>query len=140
MFLSEYRHNIDAKGRLSIPAEMRNLCGDKVYVTKGHEGCLEVYTEEGWKVYYEDLMKLSTKKAKNRRYIRTVTSRVKDCSFDKLGRINIPQVLRDEGDLVKECVIIGAGEHFEIWNSEKWDEYLNSDDDFDEISEEIDEE
>jgi MraZ protein len=140
VFLSEYRHNIDAKGRLSIPAEMRNECGEVVYVTKGNDGCLSVYTEQGWLHYYEEIIQLSQKKAKARKYIRTITSKVKKCEFDKLGRINIPLNLRELAHLEKECVITGAGDHIEIWNSTLWDEYMDGDDDFDELTEELDEE
>ncbi len=139
MFLSEYRHNIDAKGRLSIPAEMRSECGETVYVTKGNDGCLSVYTEEGWMKFYNELLTLSQKKAKARKYIRTVTSRVKKCDFDKLGRINIPLLLREKAQLEKECVIIGAADHIEIWSVKVWEEYMEDEDDFDEVTEELDE-
>ncbi len=141
MFFSEYRHNIDAKGRLSIPSDMRNQCGDSVFVTKGHDGCLAVYTEEGWEEYYKELLTLSKKKAKVRQYIRTITARVKKCDFDKLGRINIPLVLREAGHLVKECSIIGVGDYIEIWDSQMWDDYYNEGiESFDDISEELDDE
>lgn len=139
MFFSEYRHNIDAKGRLSIPAKMRNQCGDTVFVTKGNDGCLALYTKEGWEKYYQQLLALPQKKKKTRTFIRLVTSRVSECEFDKLGRINIPPVLRAEGNLEKECVIVGVGDHVEIWNSGAWDSFYDENiDSFDEISEELD--
>ena len=141
VFISEYRHNIDAKGRLSIPAKMRLECGEKVYVTRGNEGCLAVYTEEGWEAYYETLMQLPKTKKKNRTLIRLATSRTTDCEFDKLGRINIPQVLRNEANLQKECVIVGAGDHIEIWDGTIWDSFYDDNvDKFDDISEDIDDE
>lgn len=139
MFFSEYRHNLDAKGRLSIPAKMRNQCGDTVFVTKGNEGCLAVYTKEGWEAYYQELLKLPQKKKKTRIFIRLVTSRVSECEFDKLGRINIPAVLRTEGNLDKECVIVGVGDHMEIWDAKAWDDFYDENiDDFDDISEDLD--
>lgn len=139
MFIGEYQHNIDDKGRLSIPAKLRTQCSDVVYVTKGNEGCLAVYTEEGWNAYYNDLMKLPRTKKKVREFIRAVTSRARDCEFDKLGRINIPLVLRNEAKIVKECTIIGAGDHIEIWNSEVWENYYNNcAEDFDDNSEDFD--
>ena len=61
MFFGEYQHNLDTKGRLSIPAKFRGECGDHVYIMRGHEGCLDVYTEEGWQTYYAELKKLSNK-------------------------------------------------------------------------------
>lgn len=139
MFIGEYRHNIDIKGRLSIPAKMRLECGEKVYVTRGNEGCLAVYTAAGWEAYYQSLMALPKTKKKTRIFIRLVTSRATECEFDKLGRINIPLVLRNEGKLQKECVVVGAGDHIEIWDSETWNQFYNDNmDDFDDISENID--
>lgn len=139
VFIGEYRHNIDTKGRLSIPAKMRLECGEKVYVTRGNEGCLAVYTAAGWEAYYQSLMALPKTKKKTRIFIRLVTSRATECGFDKLGRINIPLVLRNEGKLQKECVVVGAGDHIEIWDSETWNQFYNDNmDDFDDISENID--
>ena len=139
VFIGEYRHNIDAKGRLSIPAKMRLECGEKVYVTRGNEGCLAVYTVEGWQTYYQSLMQLPKTKKKTRVFIRLVTSRATECEFDKLGRINIPQVLRNEGQLQKECVIVGAGDHIELWDSQMWDCFYDENmGQFDDISENID--
>ncbi len=139
MFIGEYRHNIDAKGRLSIPAKLRNQCGDSVYVTRGHEGCLALYTPEGWDKYYQRLLSLPQEKKKIRVFVRLVTSRARECEFDKLGRINIPLVLRNEAHLEKECVIVGAGNRVEIWDQQAWDQFYDDNkDDFDDISEEID--
>ena len=141
MFFGEYRHNIDAKGRLSIPAKMRSQCGDRVFITRGNDGCLALYTAEGWEKYYQELQALPQKKKSTRIFIRLVTSRASECEFDKLGRINIPMVLRQEGLLEKECVVIGVGDHVEIWNSQTWDEFYDDNkDSFDDISEELDEE
>ena len=138
MFFGEFRHNIDAKGRLSIPAKMRNQCGECVYVTRGNDGCLALYTQQGWEKYYEELQALPQKKKSTRIFIRLVTSRASECEFDKLGRINIPLVLRQEGHLEKECVIVGVD--VEIWNSEAWDQFYDDNkDSFDEISEDLDE-
>ena len=62
MFFGEYRHSIDDKGRLSIPSKMRSLCGEMVYVTRGNDGCLAMYTQEGWLNYYKELQALPQKK------------------------------------------------------------------------------
>ena len=140
MFFGEYRHSIDDKGRLSIPFKMRSQCGEMVYVTRGNDGCLAMYTQEGWEEYYKELQALPQKKKDVRIYVRLITSRVRDCPFDKLGRINIPQTLRDEANLKKECVVIGVGDHVEIWDEEKWNEYYNVNmDNFDEIAESLEE-
>jgi len=139
MFFGEFRHNIDAKGRLSIPAKMRGQCGESVFVTRGNDGCLALYTQEGWEKYYKELQNLPQKKKSTRIFIRLVTSRASECEFDKLGRINIPLVLRQEGQLEKECVIVGVGDHVEIWNQNIWDDFYNEHkDSFDDISEDLD--
>lgn len=139
MFMGEYTHNIDAKGRLSIPAKIRNQCQDSVIVTKGNEGCLSLYTLEGWQHYYEELQKLPKNRKEARLFLRMVTAKASECEFDKLGRINIPKPLRKEGSLVKSCVVIGAGDHVEIWDQEKWNNYYEDNvDSFDEISEGLD--
>lgn len=138
MFMGEFRHNIDAKGRLIIPSKFREQCEASVVVTRGFEGCLALYTQEGWQEYYAKLQTLPKNKKEARLFVRMVTSRASDCEFDKLGRINIPNVLREVGNLDKECVIVGVGDHVEIWNQASWDEYYDDNkDDFDEISESL---
>jgi len=132
---------MDAKGRLSVPAKMRNQCGASVYVTRGNDGCLNVYNEDGWNAYYNKIAKLSQTKKKHRAFMRMVTSRVRECEFDKMGRINIPLVLREHANLTKSCVVVGVGDHMEIWDEELWDNYYSDNDDsFDELSEELGEE
>ncbi|MBO6047766.1 MAG: division/cell wall cluster transcriptional repressor MraZ [Erysipelotrichaceae bacterium] len=138
MFFGTYRHNIDAKGRVSIPAKLRNQCGDKVYVMKGHDGCLDVYSESGWEEEYATLLKLSKKKKKSRAYRRIVTAGISDLTFDKMGRILLSSDLRDLAKLNKEVVINGAVDHIEIWDPETWDAYYNEYiEHFDDLSEEL---
>lgn len=139
MFMGEYKHNIDAKGRLIIPSKLREQCGTSVFVTRGFDGCLALYTHEGWGDYYQKLLKLPKTKKEVRNLVRIITSRASECDFDKLGRINIPSVLRIEGKLEKECIIIGAGDHVEIWNEARWQEYYDMNkDNLEEISESLD--
>lgn len=136
MFFGEFRHNLDAKGRLSIPAKMRNQCTNTVYVTRGNDGCLNVYNEEGWQKYYESLSKLPQTKKDARAFLRLVTSRVSECEFDKMGRINIPAVLRNHSHIEKTCVVVGVGDHMEIWDETAWDQYYAAQDEsFDGLSE-----
>ena len=126
MFMGEFRHNIDAKGRLIIPSKLREQCGESVVITRGFDGCLALYTQEGWNDYYQKLQTLPK------------TKRASECEFDKLGRVNIPNVLRIEGKLEKECIIVGVGDHVEIWNQNIWDDYYDANkDNFDEISESL---
>lgn len=140
MFMGEFSHNIDAKGRLIIPSKLREQCGSKVIVTRGQDGCLALYTQEGWQEYYQKLKRLPKTRHDVRDFVRITTSKASECEFDKLGRINIPNVLRLEGKLEKECIIIGVGDHLEIWNQILWNDYYNAKkDNFDEIFESLDE-
>ncbi len=139
MFMGEFRHNVDTKGRLIIPSKIREQCDTSVVITRGFEGCLALYTQEGWNNYYTKLQALPKNKKEARLFVRMVTSRASECEFDKLGRVNIPLVLRQDGSLEKECVIVGVGDHVEIWDSEAWNNYYDeSKDSFDEISESLD--
>ena len=132
MFMGEFRHNIDAKGRLIIPSKLREQCGKSVVITRGFDGCLALYTQEGWNDYYQKLQTLPKTKKEARNFVRIITSRASECEFDKLGRVNIPNVLRLEGKLEKECIIVGVGDHVEIWNQARWEDY------YDKISESLD--
>ena len=139
MFMGEFKHNIDAKGRLIIPSKLREQCGSSVIVTRGFDGCLALYIQEGCNDYYQKLQMLPKTKKDARNFVRIITSRASECEFDKLGRINIPSVLRVEGKLEKECIIVGVGDHVEIWNESLWQDYYDMNkDNFDEISESLD--
>ena len=136
MFMGEFRHNIDVKGRLIIPSKMREQCGSSVIITRGFDGCLALYTQDGWNEYYQQLQTLPKTKKDARNFVRIITSKACVCEFDKLGRVNIPNVLRLEGKLEKECVIVGVGDHVEIWNQGVWDDYYDSNkDNLEEFSE-----
>ena len=139
MFMGEFRHSIDAKGRLIIPSKIRNECQSSVVVTRGFEKILAVYTLEGWDAYCQKLQALPKNKANIRAAIRLTLAKASVCEFDKLGRINIPASLRKDGGLEKECVVVGAGDHAEIWPEAKWDQYCgDNEDDYDEIFESLD--
>ena len=134
MFMGEYAHNIDKKGRIIIPAKFREELGDHVIITRGLDGCLAVYTKEQWETIYEQLMKLpSTKKD-----ARMMTSKAAECEIDAQGRVLIPSPLVKLAELVKECMVIGAANHVEIWSRERWepvDEEAN--DAFEDIAESL---
>lgn len=139
MFMGEYRHSIDAKGRLIIPSKLREQCGSSVVVTRGFDGCLALYPQEEWTRYYQKLQMLPRTKKEARNFVRIITSKASECEFDKLGRINIPNVLKIEGKLEKECVIVGVGDYIEIWNASLWQNYYDlNKDKFDGILESLD--
>lgn len=125
MFIGEYRHNIDAKGRLTLPSEFREAFENCVIVAKGLDGCLNIYSVNDWEIYLRKLVTVPTQKKDARAYVRVIAARAKRCEFDKVGRINIPQTLRNEANLDKAVVVNGNIDHIEIWNEETWDAYYN---------------
>jgi MraZ protein len=124
MFMGEFLHNIDAKGRLIIPAKYRDQLNSTVIVTRGLDGCLTVYTDEQWLIRYQELLKLPQTKKETRMYVHMVMSKAAECEIDTQGRINLPSRLISEIGITKECVITGLGNHFQIWSKNRWDEYM----------------
>ena len=134
MFIGEYNHTIDAKGRLIVPSKFRELLGSEFVVTKGLDGCLFVYPNEEW-VTIEEKFKsipLTTKDA--RKFSRFFFAGAPSCEVDRQGRILLPQVLREYADLQKEVVLAGVLSRIEIWNRDRWQD-ANTYDDMDEIAE-----
>ena len=121
MFMGEYAHNIDKKGRIIIPAKFREELGDHVIITRGLDGCLAVYTKEQWETIYEQLMKLPSTKKDARMFVRMMTSKAAECEIDAQGRVLIPSPLVKLAELAKECMVIGAANHVEIWSRERWE-------------------
>lgn len=121
MFMGEYAHNIDKKGRIIIPAKFREELGEQIIITRGLDGCLSVYTKEQWEKIYEQLLNLPSTKKDARMFVRMMTSKAAECEIDNQGRILIPSPLIRIGELEKECMVIGAANHVEIWAKEKWD-------------------
>ncbi|MGL5540640.1 MAG: division/cell wall cluster transcriptional repressor MraZ [Erysipelotrichaceae bacterium] len=124
--MGEYAHNMDAKGRIIMPARFREQLGTKCVVTRGLDGCLSVHSMEDWERIYQDLLKLPTTKKEARMYIHMLTAKACECEWDSQGRILIPQNLCKEANLMKECMIVGAASRIEIWNAQKWNDYYES--------------
>lgn len=138
MFMGEYKHNVDVKGRMIVPAKFREGLGDSFVVTRGLDKCLFAYPLEEWKVIEEKLKQLPLTKKDARAFTRFFFSGAIECEVDKQGRINIPQTLRNYADLEKECVVIGVSERVEIWANDKWEEYVeDSEESFAEIAENL---
>lgn len=115
----QYQHSIDAKGRLFIPAKLREELGETFYVTiAGTDPCLAVYSEEGWQKLTEKFDSLPYSKAK--KAIRTLYSNAAKCEPDAQGRVLIPQKLRAYANLEKDVVVAGVSKRAEIWNAEAW--------------------
>lgn len=138
MFMGEYRHNVDEKGRLIIPAKFREGLGEMFVITRGLDRCLFVYPESEWKLLENKLKTLPFTKKDARAFTRFFFSGATECELDKQGRVNIASPLREYGQLEKECVIIGVSNRVEIWSKTLWEEYfLDSEESFSEIAENI---
>ncbi len=134
MFMGEYSHSVDAKGRLIVPAKFREQLGEEFVVTKGLDGCLFVYPQEEWHHIEEKFREvpLTTKDA--RKFSRFFFAGAAGCEVDKQGRILIPGNLREFAQLEKDVVLVGVLSRIEIWSKAKWEE-SNTYDDMDEIAE-----
>lgn len=136
MFMGEYHHTIDQKGRMIIPAKFRELLGDSFVLTRGLDQCLFGYTHEEWKTLEDKLKTLPFTKKDARAFTRFFFSGATECEVDKQGRVNIAPPLRDYAKLEKDCVIIGVSNRFEIWSKSNWDTYFAmSEESFAEIAE-----
>ena len=138
MFMGEYHHNIDDKGRLIIPSKFRNELGKKFIVTRGLEECLFVYSISEWNEIINKLKQLPFTNKDARLFMRMFMSGATECELDKNGRINIPTTLAKYASLDKECVVIGVNERLEIWSSSKFDNFFNENiDNFSDIAENL---
>ena len=123
MLIGQYEHTIDAKKRLALPAKFRGELGDKIIITRGIEGCLAVYTESEWKIMSDKLATLTISQAEARSFTRMILAGAMEVSLDKLGRILVPDYLKDYAGLKKNVVVCGLSNRLEIWDSEKWETY-----------------
>ncbi|QCT02230.1 MraZ protein [Paenibacillus algicola] len=138
MFMGEYQHNIDDKGRLTIPAKFRELLGSSFVVTRGLDQCLFVYPHEEWAVMEQKLKSLPLMKSDARAFSRFFFSGAAECEWDKQGRVNLPTNLREFAKLDKECVVIGVSSRVEVWSKDKWNEYYQqSEEAFNDIAEKL---
>ena len=136
MLMGEFCHNLDAKGRLIIPAKLREELGESFVLTRGLDGCLFGYPMSSWKLLEEKLQKLPLTKKDARMFVRFFYSAAMECEYDKQGRINIPKSLQEHANLIKNCVIVGVSDRIEIWSQDHWQELSQqAKEDFDEIAE-----
>ena len=136
MFMGEYNHTIDTKGRLIIPAKFRELLGDVFIVTKGLDGCLFVLPKNEWQIFEEKLRTLPLTQKGARKFTRFFVAGATTCELDKQGRILLPQTLREFAELEKDVVLAGNLNRIEIWSKENWAEN-NAYDDMDDIAEQM---
>ncbi|GJM81340.1 cell division protein MraZ [compost metagenome] len=138
MFMGEFQHSIDDKGRIIIPAKFRDLLGSSFVVTRGLDQCLFVYPMQEWEVLEQKLKALPLMKSDARAFTRFFFSGATECEWDKQGRVNLPGSLRQYAKLEKDCVVLGVSNRVEIWSKDTWEQYFQqSEDTFNEIAEKL---
>ncbi|HEO8420720.1 division/cell wall cluster transcriptional repressor MraZ [Niallia sp. FSL W8-0635] len=136
MFMGEYHHNVDVKGRIIVPAKFRDNLGETFILTRGLDRCLFGYPLSEWEIIEEKLKQLPLTKKDARAFTRFFFSGATECEIDKQGRINIASPLFQYAQLEKECVILGVSNRIEIWDKQEWENYFSeSEDSFAEIAE-----
>lgn len=134
MFMGEYNHTVDAKGRLIVPSKFRENLGDEFVVTKGLDGCLFVYDNNEWTAFEEKLKTLPLTNKEARQFVRFFLAGAASLEVDKQGRILLPANLREFAGLDKEAVLIGVASRIEIWSKERYEGAVSYED-VDEIAE-----
>ena len=138
LFIGEYRHSLDVKGRIIVPAKFRDGLNDKFVLTKGLDGCLFAYSKEEWANFEEKIKSLPLTNKDARAFVRFFFAGAVECEIDKQGRTLIPPMLREYAGLSKDIVIIGVSNRVEIWSQDKWDSYSEAEDlEADELSEKM---
>lgn len=138
MFMGEYHHNLDAKGRLIVPAKFREQLGASFVLTRGMDGCLFGYPQSEWSALQEKLAALPLTKKDARTFVRFLYSAATECEIDRQGRINVPKTLMAHAELGKACVLVGVANRIEIWSAERWESFADdAAESFDDISENL---
>ena len=120
MFMGEYNHTIDAKGRLIIPSRFRDELGDSFVLTKGLDGCLSIYPKGEWEEFEKKLRSLPLTSKNARTFTRFFVSGATSCDLDRQGRILVPATLREYADLEKDVILAGNLDRIEIWSKARW--------------------
>lgn len=123
MLIGQYKHTIDSKKRLALPAKFREELGANVVVTKGVENCLVVYTEKEWQAMSSKLSNLPISQTEARSFTRHFLASAAEISLDKLGRILLPDHLKKYAGLKKNVIVSGLSNRLEIWDETKWESY-----------------
>jgi len=138
MFIGEFNHTVDAKGRINIPVKFREQLNETFYLTKGLDNCLFVFPEEEWRAFEAKLKSLPLTSKQARAFTRIFFGGATECAFDKQGRITVPQPLREYAVLEKDVKVIGVGTRVEVWSKETWEDYNDPENiSYDEIAEQM---
>ena len=124
MFQGEYKHGLDAKGRLILPVRIREELGRRFILTKGLDGCLFIYSPDSWEAFSGKLKGLSTSSRDARRLVRYFIGSSVECEADKQGRFLIPPVLREFAGIGKDVTVLGVTDRIELWSTERYETYL----------------
>lgn len=124
MFFGSYFHSLDDKGRVVIPAKMREEAGLRIYIMRGHDGALEIYRKETFEVKLEEIATLPYNQKSSRDFVRLALSSVVELDVDRQGRVQIPQQVINDYHISKDVAIIGVYDHIEIWSRDKWLSYV----------------
>lgn len=135
MIIGEYKYNLDPKKRLTLPTKFRKALGKKAVITRGIDGCLFLYSEKEWKELAGKLSKLPLSQANARSFTRIMLAGAMDVSIDSVGRILIPDYLKDYAGLEKKTIVAGLYNRIEIWDEEKWNNYNDSNSNIGDIAE-----
>ena len=139
MFFGSFVHTLDDKGRLMVPRKMREELGSKAYIMKGFDGSLSVYNEEKYQKLVSEFGRLSFNQQKVRDYLRLQFASTYEMDVDKLGRVQIPTALLTKFNISREVLVLGIGDHIEVWDKAKYEEYENNiRDQFESLAEDID--
>lgn len=126
LFIGEYQHGMDLKGRIFVPSKFREELGDCFIITKGINGCLFIYSQEEWTSFSQKLRTLPLTNREAQAFIRLFFAGASECDVDKQGRILIPTNLREYAKLDKDISIIGVFSRVEIWSKDSWEDYSNN--------------
>jgi len=123
MFIGEYKHSLDIKGRIAVPAKFRKDLLSGAIITRGLDRCLFVFSKKEWETLAQKLIALPLAQANSRAFVRLMLAGAAESEIDAQGRILVPDYLRTYADLKKTTVIAGLYNRFEIWDSESWAQY-----------------
>lgn len=125
MFLGTYNHSIDSKGRLIVPAKFRADLGKDFFITRGLNGCLNVYPMEAWKEVTAQLKTIPMTDVEGRKFMKFLIAGASGGEIDSQGRISLTAKQKDHAGITKDVAIVGNIDYFEIWDNEKWEEFDN---------------
>ena len=138
MFFGSYAHSLDEKNRLVIPSKMRSEIGSRLYIMKGFDGAISMYPEKAFEKLMNEFNSLPFNKRDARSYLRTQLATTSELEIDKAGRVILPSNLLDKYSISKSVMVIGMGDHIEVWDIKTYEAYeAEADKNFEDIAENL---